>query len=158
MSVPSPELPRPLPAPTWRERLPELAESFDVSPRRLVFGAVALACIGVVGWRLLAPPPPPAEMRLPFAQPSAVGDGGGTDPSSDAGGAAGSTAADTTTVATEVVVHVAGAVVSPGVRRLPPGSRVIDALDAAGGALPDADLPRINLAAPLVDGQQVYVH
>jgi competence protein ComEA len=158
MSVPSPELPRPLPAPTWRERLAGLAESFDVSPRRLVFGAVALACIGVVGWRLLAPPPTPAEMRLPFALPSAAGDGGGTDPSSDAGGEAGSTATDTTAVAAEVVVvHVAGAVVSPGVRRLPPGSRVIDAIDAAGGALPDAELPRINLAAPLVDGQQVYV-
>jgi len=155
MSVPSPELPRPLPARTWREQLAGLAESFDVSPRRLLLGAVALACIGVVGWRLLAPPPPPAEMRLPFAQPSAAGDGG-TDPSPDAGGDGGGTATVTTVVA-EVVVHVAGAVVSPGVRRLPPGSRVIDALEAAGGALPDADLPRINLAAPLVDGQQVYV-
>ncbi|HEY6699038.1 MAG TPA: SLBB domain-containing protein, partial [Acidimicrobiales bacterium] len=158
MSVPSPELPRPLPARTWREQLAGLAESFDVSPRRLLFGAVALACIGVVGWRLLAPPPPPAEMRLPFAQSSAAGDGG-ADPSSGSGRThgGGGTATATTAIATEVVVHVAGAVVSPGVRRLPPGSRVIDALDAAGGALPDADLPRINLAAPLVDGQQVYV-
>jgi competence protein ComEA len=158
MSVPSPELPRPLPARTWREQLAGLAESFDVSPRRLLFGAVALACIGVVGWRLLAPPPPPAEMRLPFAQSSAAGDGG-ADPSSGTGRThgGGGTATATTAIATEVVVHVAGAVVSPGVRRLPPGSRVIDALDAAGGALPDADLPRINLAAPLVDGQQVYV-
>jgi competence protein ComEA len=163
MSVPSPELPRPLPARTWREQLAGLAESFDVSPRRLVLGAVALACIGVIGWRLLAPPPAPAEMRLPFAQPSAPGDGG-ADPSADTGGSGVSggtgdrgTATATTATATEVVVHVAGAVASPGVRRLPPGSRVIDALDAAGGALPDADLPRINLAAPLVDGQQVYV-
>jgi competence protein ComEA len=159
MSVPTPELPRPLPARTWREQLAGLAESFDVSPRRLLLGAVALACIGVVGWRLLAPPPPPPEMRLPFAQPSEAGSGG-ADPSSDSaggdgGGAAGSST--TATAATEVVVHVAGAVVSPGVRRLPPGSRVIDAVDAAGGALPGADLPRINLAAPLVDGQQVYV-
>jgi competence protein ComEA len=156
MSVPSPELPRPVPARTWRQQLAGLAESFDLSPRRLLFGAVALACIGVVGWRLLAPPPPPAEMRLPFAQPSATGNGE-SDPSSDVGGDAGAAATDSTAVASEVVVHVAGAVVSPGVQRLPPGSRVIDALDAAGGALPDADLPRINLAAPLVDGQQVYV-
>ena len=160
MSVPSPELPRPLPARTWREQLAGLAESFDVSARRLLLGAVALACIGVVGWRLLAPPPPPAEMRLPFAQPSAAGNGGGDGPSDTAGGDGGgnaATASATTAAATDVVVHVAGAVVSPGVRRLPPGSRVIDALDAAGGALPGADLPRINLAAPLVDGQQVYV-
>ena len=162
MSVPTPELPRPLPARTWREQLAGLAESFDVSPRRLLVGAVALACIGVVGWRLLAPPHPPAEMRLPFAQPSQAGDTG-ADPSSDTaggdgdGGSGGGNASTTATGPTEVVVHVAGAVVSPGVRRLPPGSRVTDALDAAGGALPGADLPRINLAAPLVDGQQVYV-
>jgi competence protein ComEA len=155
MSVPTPELPRPLPARTWRERLAGLAESFDVSPRRLLAGAVALVCIGIVGWRLLAPPPPPAEMRLPFAQPSQAGDSG-ADPSSDAE-AADAGGASATTALTEVVVHVAGAVVSPGVRRLPPGSRVTDALDAAGGALPGADLPRINLAALLVDGQQVYV-
>ncbi|MGH9229592.1 MAG: hypothetical protein ACRD07_12875, partial [Acidimicrobiales bacterium] len=71
MSVPSPELPRPLPARTRREQLAALAESFDVSPRRLLCGAIAVACIGVVGWRLLAPPPAPAEMRLPFAQSSA---------------------------------------------------------------------------------------
>ena len=156
MSIPTPELPRPLPPRTGRERLAALAESFDVSPRRLLVGAVALACIGIVGWRLLAPPPPPAEMRLPFAQPSQAGDGGAA-PSSDAGGADVGGASTTATASTEVVVHVAGAVVSPGVRRLPPGSRVTDALDAAGGALPDADLPRVNLAAPLVDGQQVYV-
>ena len=152
MSVPPPELPRPLPMRTWREQLAALAESFDVSARRLVFGAVALACIGVVGWRLLAPPTPPAEMRLPFAQPSMAGTEG-VDSSPEGGGGG----SPTTAMATEVVVHVAGAVVSPGVRRLPLGSRVVDALDAAGGALPDADLPRINLAAPLVDGQQVYV-
>jgi competence protein ComEA len=156
MSIPTPELPRPLPPRTGRERLAALAESFDVSPRRLLVGAVALACIGIVGWRLLAPPPPPAEMRLPFAQPSQAGDGGAA-PSSDAGGADVGGASTTATASTEVVVHVAGAVVSPGVRRLPPGSRVTDALDAAGGALPGADLPRVNLAAPLVDGQQVYV-
>ena len=159
MSVPSPELPRPLPARTWRQQLAGLAESFDVSPRRLVVGAVALACIGVLGWRLLAPPPPPAEMRLPFAQSSAAGDSAGS-PGAAGGGDGGDTGGAATTgtaAATEVVVHVAGAVASPGVRRLPPGSRVVDALDAAGGALPDAELARVNLAAPLVDGQQVYV-
>ena len=159
MSVPSPELPRPLPARTWRQQLAGLAESFDVSPRRLVVGAVALACIGVLGWRLLAPPPPPAEMRLPFAQSSAAGDSAGS-PGAAGGGDGGDTggaATPGTAAATEGVVHVAGAVASPGVRRLPPGSRVVDALDAAGGALPDAELARVNLAAPLVDGQQVYV-
>lgn len=56
-----------------------------------------------------------------------------------------------------ITVHVAGAVVSPGVVRVPAGSRVGEAIAAAGGALPDADLARVNLAAPLGDGQQLLV-
>lgn len=58
---------------------------------------------------------------------------------------------------TTLVVHVAGAVVSPGVHRLPAGSRVHEAIAAAGGPLPEADLNRLNLAAPLSDGSQVHV-
>ena len=54
-------------------------------------------------------------------------------------------------------VHVAGAVQKPGVIELPVGARVIDALDAVGGALADADLDRLNLAAKVVDGQQILV-
>lgn len=56
-----------------------------------------------------------------------------------------------------VVVHVVGAVAAPGVVRLPAGSRVVDALSAAGGATGDADLARLNLARVLVDGEQVVV-
>ena len=56
-----------------------------------------------------------------------------------------------------VVVHVGGAVTRPGVVDLRAGARVIDALDAAGGALAAADLDRLNLAALLHDGQQVLV-
>jgi competence protein ComEA len=56
-----------------------------------------------------------------------------------------------------VVVHIAGAVTRPGVVDLPAGARVIDAVDAAGGALAAADLDRLNLAAPLRDGEQVLV-
>jgi SLBB domain len=56
-----------------------------------------------------------------------------------------------------VIVHIAGAVTRPGVVDLPRGSRVIDAVDAAGGALAAADLDRVNLAAPLQDGEQVLV-
>jgi competence protein ComEA len=63
----------------------------------------------------------------------------------------------TTTSAKRVVVHVAGAVARPGVVELAVGSRVIDAVEAAGGGLPDADLDRLNLAAKLVDGQRVLV-
>lgn len=55
------------------------------------------------------------------------------------------------------VVHVAGQVVRPGIVRLAQGSRVVDAVEAAGGPLADADLAAINLARPVVDGEQVYV-
>jgi competence protein ComEA len=59
--------------------------------------------------------------------------------------------------AARVVVQVVGAVTHPGVVTLPAGSRVVDALDAAGGALAGADLDQLNLAAKLRDGQQVLV-
>jgi competence protein ComEA len=54
-------------------------------------------------------------------------------------------------------VHVSGQVHRPGVVELPPGSIVEQAIQAAGGALPSADLESLNLAEPLQDGQQVVV-
>ncbi len=57
----------------------------------------------------------------------------------------------------ELVVHVAGAVVRPGLYRLPDGSRIDDAIAEAGGAKPKAALDLVNLAAPVADGQQVVV-
>jgi competence protein ComEA len=65
--------------------------------------------------------------------------------------------AATTTTTTVVVVHVAGAVVRPGLYRLPAGSRVADAIDLAGGPQRRAELDRLNLAARLADGQRVAV-
>ncbi|MDT4934740.1 MAG: competence protein ComEA, partial [Pseudonocardiales bacterium] len=59
--------------------------------------------------------------------------------------------------AAAVVVDVAGRVRHPGVYRLPAGSRVNDALRAAGGALPGVQLSTLNLAAKLTDGQQIAV-
>jgi competence protein ComEA len=56
-----------------------------------------------------------------------------------------------------LVVHVIGAVVNPGVYRLPPGSRAEQAVDRAGGFTDEADPSSLNLAAMLVDGQQVVV-
>ena len=54
-------------------------------------------------------------------------------------------------------VHVTGAVAAPGVYQLAPGSIVQDAITAAGGAAADGNPGRLNLAAPLTDGQQVVV-
>jgi competence protein ComEA len=56
-----------------------------------------------------------------------------------------------------LVVHVAGAVRRPGLYRLEEGSRVADAIRAAGGAKRRAALALLNLAAPIADGQQVLV-
>lgn len=56
-----------------------------------------------------------------------------------------------------IVVDVAGAVRKPGVYRMPPGARVHEAIQAAGGARRGAQLGALNRAAVLVDGQQVLV-
>jgi competence protein ComEA len=58
---------------------------------------------------------------------------------------------------TDVYVHVTGAVVRPGLFVLATGDRVLDAVAAAGGFAPDADQAAINLARPLVDGEQIVV-
>jgi len=55
------------------------------------------------------------------------------------------------------IIHVAGAVKFPGVYSLAPEKRIIDAVEAAGGVSWEADLNRINLAAPLADGMQVDI-
>jgi competence protein ComEA len=63
--------------------------------------------------------------------------------------------------ASVVIVDVEGSVVTPGLQSLPAGSRLADAISAAGGYGPDVDLSaaarELNLATPLADGQQVYV-
>lgn len=58
---------------------------------------------------------------------------------------------------TRIIVHVAGAVNSPGVYELGFGQRVQHAIELAGGATTDAALNSINLAQPVTDGQQIYV-
>lgn len=65
--------------------------------------------------------------------------------------------AATPTQAADVLAHVVGAVASPGVVRLTAGTRVADAVSAAGGARDDADLSGLNLARVLTDGEQVVV-
>jgi competence protein ComEA len=59
--------------------------------------------------------------------------------------------------ASELVVDVVGKVAKPGVYTLPPGSRIVDAIAAAGGALPHTDLTALDLARKLSDGQEIFV-
>lgn len=91
-----------------------------------------------------------ASPPAPKPTGSAAGEGGapvlGSTTAPAASGAAG-----------VVVVHVVGHVRRPGVRQLPVGSRVADAVEAAGGATGKADLSLLNLARVLVDGEQVRV-
>lgn len=103
----------------------------------------------------------PSGGALPGATPTAVGDAATSGAASDVAtgaGTKGATTTGTTAPATaRVTVHIVGEVERPGVVTLPAGSRVDDALDEAGGATSGADLTGVNLARPLVDGEQVVV-
>ena len=103
----------------------------------------------VVGvWWVVRVPPPPPEATIPFASSTiAVGlvtPGLGDVPSP-------------ASPVSSITIYVSGEVVKPGVYVLLPTARVIDALQAAGGATSAADLVVVNLAAPLVDAAQVFI-
>jgi competence protein ComEA len=123
---------------------------------RLLAGAVSvLIVLGGAAW-LLRMPSPPTEAALPVAA-GAAGAGATLPPPTTAPVVFAAASAPTTAAPTSIVVHIAGAVTQPGVHVLPAAARVDDAVAAAGGAAPDADLDGLNLAAPLTDGQRVYV-
>ena len=68
-----------------------------------------------------------------------------------------STAIDPSDTGSVILVHVAGEVRTPGVVRLTAGARVVDAIEAAGGATEAAVLAGVNLAAEVRDGSQIVV-
>lgn len=87
---------------------------------------------------------------------------GDTDQNREAESSAGSTGrAELSDASLEeaktLVVHICGAVSAPGVYELPAGSRIIDAVEAGGGFLPEADEACCNLAEEIVDGCQIYI-
>jgi competence protein ComEA len=106
----------------------------------------------------------PAQ-TLPRVAPAGSGGGGpGASAAAGAGGSAGGGADGPVGAGTagpgadgRVAVHVAGRVRRPGLVRLPAGSRVQDAIRAAGGSAAGADLDAVNLARKLADGEQVLV-
>lgn len=85
------------------------------------------------------------------------GAGHGGAGSGGAGGGAGNGGAGDGAVPAEIIVSVVGMVHHPGVVTVPGTARVADAVNAAGGMLPEASPASVNLAAPLVDGQQILV-
>ena len=125
------------PASRLRTWLDDLLDTTGVGVRAAVAGVALLGVVVGAGWWLTRQAPPPVEASIPLVQATVP--------------------APTTTEAQPVVVHVAGAVVAPGVHRLPPGARVVDAVEASGGMAADADVAAVNLAALVVDGVQVYV-
>ena len=139
---------------SWRERIGSLS-------RREIGGflVVAVLVCGAVGLWYVRSLPRAIQVRQegPAAGPPAAG------PAGLGGSTGGGTPAPGTALVTpsptpaEIVVHVAGLVRDPGVYRFHQGDRVVDALDAAGGPRPGADLTTLNLAALLSDGEQVVV-
>jgi competence protein ComEA len=131
---------------------------------------VVVLAVGIVGvrvaWARAASAPQPVERSATADRGSSVasrtagpgGFGDGAQGAAVRGGRAAVTGAvGTASTAPGVVVHVVGQVRRPGLVVLPAGGRVGDALAKAGGALPGADLTALNLARPLVDGEQVRV-
>lgn len=143
-----------------------------------VLAVVAAVAVGVSAWlvvRSVAEPVPLAD-PVPVPEPLVGTATGGTAPGpaqAPAGGAAagsppsgaaesgaaesGAAESGAAAAAGEVTVDVAGKVRRPGIAVLPPGARVVDALEAAGGARPGIDLTGLNLARQLVDGEQILV-
>lgn len=118
-----------------------LADRLGITPGAVVVGCAAVLAAGLGAWWAFAPPPPPpVEEVLPTV-----------------GVVAPAVVAPSTAAPSTIVVHVDGAVVRPGVHELELRSRVVDAVEAAGGLRADADRGRLNLAAPLTDGQRVWV-
>jgi competence protein ComEA len=111
-----------------------------VGIRRLVVGIATSLAVSIAVWLLVRPSAPLVESVVPFAS------GVGTE-----------VIASSVPTPLTVKVHVAGAVVRPGVYELSSSARVVDAVKAAGGASLRADLERINLAQTLLDTEQVFV-
>ena len=131
------DLLRPSPPPTWRERIAAavaLARARPATAAVVGVGVVAAAGVAVLLFGRSTSPPPLILPKAPHAE-----------------------AAPTTAPPGDAVVDVAGAVVRHGLVRVAAGSRVGDAVAAAGGPSADADLDQVNLAARVSDGERVYV-
>ena len=145
---------RPSPRGNISERLRDWVIWFGLG--RIVTISLSVVAVGAGGYWLVRPPPDPVESSLPradaaFQAVTTLVPGAITAPAAEAAGTT------VTVEIVEIVVHVAGAVMAPGVHRLDPGARVVDAVAAAGGPTPDALLDAINLAQPLRDGDRLVV-
>jgi competence protein ComEA len=136
----------------WTQTLRPLGElGAGEAPRLVLYGAAAVVAVllGLGAWFVVdGRGATGGAASSPFAASAVTDTSAATTPGA---------AATSSTTTGEIVVHAAGAVARPGLQRLAPGARVADVLEAAGGPAPDADLDRLNLAAPVVDGQRLFV-
>lgn len=114
-----------------------------VGPTKVVASVAGVIVAAIVGWALIRPSSPGAEAALGTLAPSST--------------SSAELVPTTLPPDSPIIVHVAGSVQAPGVYRLRLGDRVVDAVTAAGGALPRAATDAVNLAAPVTDGERVYV-
>jgi len=148
--VEAPVLDAGLPPGLGRHRAPARTPRWD--PGRLgarsLWVAGLVAALLLVAWTWLDRPRVEPAPVTPVG--SAAAEAGVTGPSEAAVGEVAETSAT-------VVVSVVGKVGRPGLVALPTGARVAEAIEAAGGLLPEADPASVNLAALITDGQQIVV-
>lgn len=147
------------------ERVAQLGQ-WQLSSHHLAVLALGFAVLvaAAAWWSLRSDPsadPVPVATRSAPAAPSSASAGAvpavpGAAPAVP-GADAPQTAASAATEQPPLVVDVTGKVRRPGIVELPPGARVVDALHAAGGPRPGVDTSGLNLARPLVDGEQIVV-
>ena len=149
-------LPGPPATPDDRPAAPAVPTAAGLAGALAAIGLLVGVVAGWIGRGVVAPPGP--SRPVPEASAS-----GSTSPdvaapgSSRPGDPVAEPVAEPVAAPVGPSVHVAGAVVAPGLYRLADAARVADAVAAAGGLAQDADGDRLNLAAPLADGQRLFV-
>lgn len=148
----------------WQEKIQHwLTEGFRGSARSSAVALLVLAVAVAILWRLFVTTEPPVEDSIPLARATSDAPAISDVPAGSAADPIPTTRSIETAgsiddpLGEQVVVHVAGAVRDPGLVFGSVGWRIDDAVRAAGGPQGTADLDRLNLAAPLADGERIYV-
>ncbi|MFT7474301.1 MAG: competence protein ComEA [Verrucomicrobiales bacterium] len=142
----------------WQDKIRHgLVAGLKGAARSSAAALIALAVSAAIVWRLFVTTQPPVEDSIPLARATSeapavsVEDPNPPNQATETAGFADEPQSES------LVVHVAGAVLEPGLVFGSVGWRIDDAVRAAGGPRSTADLDRLNLAAPLADGERIYV-